>query len=95
MSESNFGVDQLAEELNMSTRQLQRQMKEGAALSASGCIRMMRLERAAQLLEQDAGRISEIASAVGYSDAKHFSRRFRQVFGVLPSEFSGRTRQEG
>jgi signal transduction histidine kinase/ligand-binding sensor domain-containing protein/DNA-binding response OmpR family regulator len=95
MSESSFGVGELAAELNMSTRQLQRLMKEGAALSASGCIRMMRMERAAQLLEQEAGRVSEIASAVGYSDAKHFSRRFRQVFGVLPSEFGRQTRQEG
>jgi AraC-like DNA-binding protein len=70
-------------------------MKEGAGLSASGCIRLMRMERAAQLLEQGASRISEVASAVGYADAKHFSRRFRQVFGMLPSQFSRRTRQEG
>jgi transcriptional regulator GlxA family with amidase domain len=66
----------------MSTRQLQCRMKEGAGLPASGCIRLMRMERAAQLLEKRAGRISEVASAVGYADAKQFSRRFRTRYSA-------------
>jgi AraC-like DNA-binding protein len=48
---------------------------------------MMRLARAAQLLEQDAGQISEVAYRVGYRDVDHFSKIFKQVHGVVPSAY--------
>ena len=48
---------------------------------------MMRLERAAQLLEQDAGHVAEVAYRVGYRDADHFSKVFKQIYGVAPSAF--------
>ncbi|MEX0598990.1 MAG: response regulator, partial [Rhodothermales bacterium] len=87
MEESRFGVGELAEEVGFSRRQLQRRLKAAADLSAGAYIRMMRLERAAQLLEQDAGLVSEVAYRVGFKNADHFSRLFRQVFGVPPSEY--------
>ena len=55
--------------------------------TAAGYIRMMRLARAAQLLEQDAGQISEVAYRVGYRDVDHFSKIFKQVHGVVPSAY--------
>ena len=48
---------------------------------------MMRLARAAQLLEQGAGTVSEVAFRVGLQDARHFAKVFRQVYGVLPSQY--------
>jgi AraC-like DNA-binding protein len=48
----------------------------------------MRLERAAQLLEQDAESVSEVAAAVGYTDAESFSRAFRQGFGMPPTAYA-------
>lgn len=87
MGESRFGVEMLAEEVALSRRQLQRKLQALTDLSPSGYIRMMRLERAAQLLRQQAGRISEVAHAVGFASAEHFSRVFRQVFGETPSAF--------
>ena len=47
----------------------------------------MRLERAALLLEQRAGTISEVAYAVGFRDAEYFSRLFRQAYGIPPSAY--------
>jgi AraC-like DNA-binding protein len=47
----------------------------------------MRLERAAQLLAQQAGSVQEIAYRVGFRDSEHFSKLFRQAFGVLPSSY--------
>ena len=86
MGDSHFSVGIMAEELGLSERQIQRRAKETTGLTPAGYIRMMRLERAAQLLRQDAGRISEIAYAVGFENAKYFSRLFRQTFGHAPSE---------
>ncbi|MEX2401222.1 MAG: two-component regulator propeller domain-containing protein [Rhodothermales bacterium] len=89
MGASDFGVSRMAEELGLSERQLYRRVKETADLTPAGYIRMMRLERAAHLLRQDAGRVSEIAYAVGFKSAKYFSRLFRQTFGHVPSDEAG------
>jgi transcriptional regulator GlxA family with amidase domain len=86
MGEHQFGVSRLAEDLGLSERQLYRRVKEIVGLTPVGYIRMMRLERAAHLLRQDAGRVSEVAYAVGFRSAKHFSRLFRQTFGHPPSD---------
>jgi len=85
---SNFGTEWLADEIGLSTRQLRRKIKECTNLTTSGYIRTLRLERAAQLLEQNAGTVSEIAYAVGFQDPKHFSRLFRQIYGEVPSKYA-------
>lgn len=87
MANSNFGVDLLADEVGLSPRQLQRRIRALSTLSAAGYIRSMRLQRAAQLLDQRAGTVSEIAYQVGFRNVNHFSKLFRQTFGVSPSAY--------
>ncbi len=89
MANSNFGAEWLADEVGLSPRQLRRKLKELTNLSTAGYIRSMRLQRAAQLLEEQAGNVSEVAYAVGFQDPKHFSKLFRQVFGMAPSQVAG------
>jgi transcriptional regulator GlxA family with amidase domain len=87
MAESSFGVEALAGEVGLSRRQLQRRLQALMELSPSGYLRMVRLERAAQLLEQQAGQVQEVARQVGFGSVEHFSRLFHQVFGVPPSQY--------
>ena len=87
MGNRTFSVDALAENMGMSTRQLHRHAKTVTGLTPGVMIRTMRLHRAAQLLEQNSGRVSEIALKVGFSDIRYFSRVFRQIYGVTPSEY--------
>jgi Response regulator containing CheY-like receiver domain and AraC-type DNA-binding domain len=47
----------------------------------------LRAEAAAKLLREGAS-VAEAAEAVGYADARHFSKRFKEVMGYLPSELS-------
>ena len=88
LGDTHFGVERLADEVGLSTRQLLRRVKETAGLTPNGYIRMLRLERAAQLLEQRAGSVSEIAYQVGFNQPEYFSKLFRQVFGIPPSEYA-------
>ena len=83
---SEFGVEWLADEVHLSRRQLHRKLRALTGLSSVAYIRMMRLERAAQLLEQHAGTVSEVAYRVGFRDADYFGRLFRQAYGHPPSE---------
>ncbi len=78
----------LADEVGLSRRHLDRRLQALTGLTASGFIRKLRLERAAQLLKQRANLVSEVAYAVGFQDVKYFSKLFRRTFGVLPSGYA-------
>lgn len=83
---SSFGVEWLADEVGLSTRQLQRRLQEEVGLSAAAYIRATRLERAAELLEQGTvTTVTDAASAVGYRDASYFSQLFKEAHGQPPS----------
>lgn len=82
-------VSDIADEIGLSQRQLNRRIDEITDLpNARAYLRFMRLERAAQLLEQQAGRVNEIAREVGYEDASFFTRIFRQAYGVTPRDYA-------
>ena len=55
--------------------------------SAISYVRRMRLERAARKLRMGAVDITEVALAAGYDSHAAFSKAFRQLFGMSPSEF--------
>jgi signal transduction histidine kinase/DNA-binding NarL/FixJ family response regulator len=87
LENSGFGVQWLAEEVGLSSRQLQRRLREEADLSAGAYIRAVRLQRAAELLSTGAVQtVKEAAEATGYRDPSHFSRLFKEAHGHSPSE---------
>ena len=88
IGDGGFTVEHLADEIGLSRRQLERKLRFITRLTPHGYIRLMRLKRAAQLLEKKVGNVSEIAYRVGFNDPNYFSRLFRQTFGVTPSEYA-------
>ena len=83
-----LSVESLTEEIGMSRAQLYRKVTALTGLSGNEFIRKLRLQRAAQLLQQHAGPISQVAYEVGFSNLSYFSKCFKEQFGVLPSEYS-------
>jgi signal transduction histidine kinase/ligand-binding sensor domain-containing protein/DNA-binding response OmpR family regulator len=86
LADEDFQVEELCKQVGMSQRQLHRKL--GALLdhSPKSYLRRLRLDRAKQLLEKNAGTVSEIAFEVGYGNVSAFSRAFREVYGNSPSE---------
>jgi len=82
-----FSNEVLAETMNMSVSQLNRKLNALVGQPAGQLIRSMRLQRAAQLLEQKAGSIAEICYQMGFNDQAYFSRAFKKQFGCSPSEY--------
>lgn len=87
LSNPDFGVEQLAEEINMSERTLQRKLKAMTAKTPQDMIRSIRLNRARSLLEGSSLTISEIAFNVGFQEPTNFSRSFKKQFNIPPSYF--------
>jgi signal transduction histidine kinase/DNA-binding response OmpR family regulator len=88
LSQPEFGVPQLQDALSMSKTQLHRKMKALTDQAPGEFLRNYRLKRAAQLLEQQTGNITEIAFAVGFGSLSYFTRSFKELFGRSPSEHS-------
>ncbi|MEO0470300.1 MAG: tetratricopeptide repeat protein [Bacteroidota bacterium] len=87
LSEPQFGVEQLSEAAGMSVTHLNRKLRALVDQSAGKLIRSMRLQRAADLLKQQAATVSEIAYDLGFSDPTHFTRSFKKQFGMSPTEY--------
>ncbi len=85
MEAEGFGVETLCRAVGMSKRQLQRKLKALINQTPVQLIRSLRLQRAKQLLEQNAGTVSEIAFRVGFNNLSYFTKMFRGQFGVAPS----------
>lgn len=90
LANPSFTVEDLARALHISTRQLYRRMDTHLAMPPGTLLRRMRLERGAKLLERNGVRVSDAAHAVGFKDTRHFSKLFRQTFGVRPAQYRDR-----
>lgn len=82
-----FGVEKLAEHVNMSVSQLSRKLNALVDQPPGQLIRSLRLQRAADLLKQNAGTVAEICYKVGFNDQAYFSRAFKKQFGSSPTDF--------
>ena len=85
--DEKFSIEYLAAELNMSISQLNRKLNALVAQPAGQFIRSLRLQRAADLLKQNAGSVAEICYKVGFNDQGYFTRTFKKQFGVSPSKY--------
>ncbi len=87
MSDEQFGIEPLSEILLMSATHLNRKLNALIGQSAGHLIRSMRLQRAADLLQKNAGSVSEIAYAVGFGAPESFARSFKKQFQCTPQEY--------
>ncbi|MBD0257581.1 MAG: response regulator [Cytophagales bacterium] len=87
MGDSDFSVEEFSREAGLSRVHLHRKLKALTDQAPGDFVRMMRLKRAAQLLDARAGNIAEIAYQVGFNNLSYFSKCFREQFGVLPNEY--------
>ncbi len=87
MSSPEFGVSFFGKEVGMSHSQLYRKIHALTNLTPVELIRTMRLKRAASLLKQKYGNISEVAYETGFNSPSYFSDCFQKQFGKSPTEF--------
>jgi AraC-like DNA-binding protein len=83
--DESFSLPDLCHELRMSRSQLFRRLKAEANVAPSVLIRNYRLEQAREQLLSGAFSVKEVAFSVGFREPAHFTRAFRETYGVVPS----------
>jgi signal transduction histidine kinase/ligand-binding sensor domain-containing protein/DNA-binding response OmpR family regulator len=88
ISNADFSVEDLSRELAMSRVHLYKKLISLTGKSPLEFIRVIRLQRAAQLLAKSQLTVAEVAYQVGFNNPKYFARYFKEEYKVLPSAYS-------
>lgn len=91
---SPLSVDEIAQKVHVSTRQLERLFHAEVGITPSAFSLKLRLRHAKHLLLHSASQISLIAFECGFIDFSHFSRCFRTEYGISPSQMREEHLQE-
>lgn len=86
ISDSDFGVEELASEMGVSRVQLYRKVKQQTGRTPVDIIRLSRLNRSKILLQTTDLSVSEIAYQVGFTAPSYFTKCFKDEFGILPGD---------
>ncbi len=89
LTNEQFNVEMFSDKIGLSRRQLYQKIKALTDFNPTDFILNLRLKKAASLLNQKAGTVSEIAYAVGFSNLSYFARVFKKQFGSTPSQYAG------
>jgi AraC-like DNA-binding protein len=87
IGDPELSLKRVAAELNVSISSVTRALKADG-LSVMRYAWALRLERAARMLEARQSAIQEIAYQCGFANPAHFSRAFKERYGVTPREYA-------
>lgn len=87
LEQAELSVKEMAEEMCMSSSNLFRKLKAITGKSPNEYLRIKRLKKAAELLQQNEYGVTEISLLVGFSSSTYFSSCFKKQFGVTPTDF--------
>ena len=85
--DSNFSIEKASEMLGLSRAHLYRKVKELTGVTPTDFLRNYRLKQAAALLRQKDCNVNEAAYATGFSSPPYFSKCFKAVYNITPTEY--------
>jgi AraC-like DNA-binding protein len=83
----NFDTDAVCKAMSMSRTQLFRRMKSLIKQAPANHIKIMRLQKAKELLETTDCTVSEVSFKTGFQAISHFTKVFKKQYGILPSAY--------
>lgn len=92
MTNPELNVKYLADKLYMSRSGLHRKVKQITSLSPIEFIKLIRLKKAAELIQEGEYQIAEVCFMVGINSPSYFGKMFFQQFGMTPKEFAKNTK---
>ncbi len=88
-----ISLDELARPMHLSVSTLSRLFKKATGMYFSAYLVSLRVKVSENLLAHTDKNLTQIASLSGFSDSSSFSRSFRQVHGISPSDFRNKAKE--
>ncbi|WP_224994779.1 hybrid sensor histidine kinase/response regulator transcription factor [Cesiribacter sp. SM1] len=90
ISNEHFNISAFSEELGVSRTMLFTKVKAWTNLTPNDFLLVMRMKRAAQLLEQNKLNVAQVGFQVGFKNPKYFSKCFQRHFSETPTSYARR-----
>ena len=87
MTGAPISIESLSEEMCLSRASFFRKMKSLTGMTPNDFILSYRLDKAASMLKEGRWRVNEISDMLGFSSQSHFSKVFKNKFGVPPKDW--------
>ena len=87
ISDSDFNVKKLSSQLNISTTQMYRKLKVLTGYSPVEFIRVIKLQKAYNLLNTKDNTVKEVCYLSGFNNLSYFIKCFREHFGITPASY--------
>ena len=84
----DISIAKICETYSLSRSTLQRLFRRHCNLSITEYIAYLRIDRAKEMIRLQNLNFTQIATELGYSSIHYFSRQFKQVSGMSPSEYA-------
>lgn len=94
LSNPDFSVNTLAQELCVSRSSLFAKVKDATGETPNNLLVKARLSAAAKLLEKKERAVNEICYMVGFSSPSYFSRCFVKYYGITPHEWANKNKNQ-
>ena len=93
MAYTGASIDAIAQALHMSKATLYRHVAEITDESPGDIITTYRIKRACMILKKYDYSIRSVAGMVGFTDSSAFTRRFKQIHGMTPTQWRSQFRK--
>ena len=92
--DKELSLELLGQLVNLHPVYMSKIFKEVTDINLSSYITDVRMQKAAELLEQTNLQVQEVMKQIGYQKSQYFSKRFKEKFGVTPKEYRMYKRQK-
>lgn len=93
IEDPEFSVNTLAQELGMSRTSVFTKIKGIIGMTPNDFIKITRLKKACKMMMEGEYRVTEIGFLVGFSSSSYFAKCFQKQFGMLPTEFLKKSKE--
>ena len=90
----NISVDELARQFYMSSNYLGQVFRQTTGLTVKSYHNRLRMEYALRLITENRYSISKVAAMTGFDDIAYFSKKFKEFYGMSPSQIAVRSPED-
>ncbi len=89
LEQGGFGLEEMADYFSMSVSTLRRRLQDATGVAPKSYIQAIQMQRACNLLDSGL-QIADVAMQCGFSEPGSFTRTFKRVLGLTPTQYRAR-----